>query len=146
MISLILKNTHNSFFVLKNLLMVMFLNRRGRKNRQGKVPEKHEQKRTPAPPRNSNNQELGFTNRAVSLTTEDEQYSDLNRDSGYTLPDNQGHGYTEIVNYDDSIQYFSTSSTQAVSMATENDAGYVNMGSRPHDYDYIQVVDSGLHN
>ena len=134
-----------SLLLLNNLLMVMFLNRQGAKNRHGTATENHEQKRTPSHPEDSNNLQLGFTNRAVSLTTEDErQYTGLNSDSGYTPPVNQWHGYTEIMDYDDSIQDFSTSSTQAVSMATEDDSGYINM--RLHDYNYIEARESGLHN
>ena len=104
---------------------LMFLHRCGIKLCKRKPQEKNDNNRIPD---DNQSQETGFTNRAVSLTTQDENgYTHPNSDYGYTLPINQSY----------SIQSPTRSDASTVSMATDNQSEYVHMGSQSQGYEYI---------
>ena len=95
-------------------MMFSFLIRCGVRLCHNTAPK--EENKTAVQPGHNNNLELGFTKRSVSMTTED---------SGYIPPANQWQGYTEVVDYPDSIQSVSTFTTPANSTTAEYGSGYI---------------------
>ena len=89
-----------------------------------------EENKTAVQPGHSHNLELGFTNRSVSMTTED---------SGYIPPVNQWQGYTQVVDYPDSIQSVSTFTTPANSTTAGYGSGYISPVNQWQGY--TEVVD-----
>ena len=107
-------------------MMFSFLIRCGVRLCHNTAPK--EENKTAVQPGHNNNLELGFTNRSVSMTTED---------SGYIPPANQWQGYTEVVDYPDSIQSVSTFTTPANSTTAEYGSGYIRPRSPSHEYNYV---------
>ena len=96
-----------------------------------------EENKTAVQTGNNRNLELGFTNRSVSMTTED---------SGYIPPVNQWQGYTEVVDYPDSIYSVSTFTTPADSTAAEYGSGYIRSRNPSREYTYVLDPDRGSPN
>ena len=117
-----LKSYYISSSDLQLLNMLVLLNRPTAQLCHRLTPENHVTNITPGQARDNIYLEHAFTNRTVSMTTED-----LNRNSGYIPPINQWHRYTEIVDYPDTIQSASISSP-AVSMPSGDESGYIHPG------------------